>query len=227
MSGIDTSSLVDRVYEHLLTRIIAGDIRYGAVLNIRQVAAELGTSPMPVREALKRLEFERVVSIKPRSFCSVRRPSRRMIREVYELRELFELHALACYARQPEPARLRPLRAIVKDMRTVSRMAHGASRERRTNELDRAFHTELCGLAGNEYLDTLHRQLSVHVNMTLIHEKTFSDMADRYVDSHEVIVRSLETEPRRTAAVLKKHFADVRRRLLRNTADEPQAARGP
>ena len=66
---IDTSSLVDRVYECLLDQIVTGTIKYGDSISIKRIAAELNVSTMPVREAVKRLEFEQVVSIKPRSSC--------------------------------------------------------------------------------------------------------------------------------------------------------------
>lgn len=95
MKRIDTSSLVDRVYEYLLDQIVTGAINYGDNISIKQIAAELNVSTMPVREAVKRLEFEQVVSIKPRSSCRVRKPSRKMIMEVYELREVLELYAVS------------------------------------------------------------------------------------------------------------------------------------
>ena len=53
-------SLVDRVYEHLLEQIISGAVRYGDTISIKGVAARLSVSSMPVREALKRLEYEGV-----------------------------------------------------------------------------------------------------------------------------------------------------------------------
>src|SRR5512146_1548998 len=87
-------SRVDRVYEYLLERIISGEIRYGDTISIKRVAAELSVSSMPVREAVKRLEFEGIVTIKPRSACRVRVPSRRMILEVYQLREALEGYAV-------------------------------------------------------------------------------------------------------------------------------------
>ena len=47
MERIDTSSLVDRVYEHLLDRIITGAVKYGDSINIKKVAVELSVSTMP------------------------------------------------------------------------------------------------------------------------------------------------------------------------------------
>ena len=41
---IDTRSLVDRVYEYLLTQIVTGEIKYGDVINIKKIADELGIS---------------------------------------------------------------------------------------------------------------------------------------------------------------------------------------
>ena len=47
MERIDTSSLVDRVYEHLLDRIITGAVKYGDSINIKKVAVELSVSTIP------------------------------------------------------------------------------------------------------------------------------------------------------------------------------------
>lgn len=41
MKPIDTRSLVERVYEYLLSRIISGGIGYGDAINIKQIAGEL------------------------------------------------------------------------------------------------------------------------------------------------------------------------------------------
>ena len=53
---IDTSSLVDKVYNYLLKRIIEGELKYGDVLNIKKLSEELTVSTMPVREGSGRVE---------------------------------------------------------------------------------------------------------------------------------------------------------------------------
>jgi len=199
-------SLVDRVYSHLLEKIISGAIRYGDTISIKKVAAELSVSSMPVREAVKRLEFEGVVTIKPRSACRVRVPSRRMILEVYELREALEGYAVM-HQGPADPQAITRLRAIVERMRGLSGENSPDTREQRAIELDRQFHTEIVGLAGNELLDAFSRQLSLHVNMTLMHEKTYHALEEEWAAMHAEIVTCLENDPPRAVELLRKQFA--------------------
>lgn len=216
MKKLDTRSLVDQVYEYLLNQIIAGSIKYGDAINLKKVAAELSISTMPVREAVKRLELEHMVDIKPRSFCRVRKPSRRMVLEVYELREALELYSVEKALGRVPAATLERLRAIVEDMRRVGELEDMAAREARAISLDRQFHAELCALAGNEFLNGFYRQLSLHVNMTLIHEKTYHKLETQYPESHAEVVRCLEQGDPKALAVLHQHFSNVRDLLTAN-----------
>jgi DNA-binding GntR family transcriptional regulator len=200
-------SLVERVYSHLLEKITSGAIRYGDAISIKKVAAELSVSSMPVREAVKRLEFEGVVTIKPRSACRVRVPSRRMILEVYELREALEGYAVMHGRGRQDPAAVSRLRVIVEKMRLLSSESSADTREHRAIELDRQFHAEIIGFAGNELLDAFSRQLNLHVNMTLMHEKTYHALEDEWAAMHAEIVDSLENNPPHAVELLRQQFA--------------------
>lgn len=210
-SGIEETgespSLVERVYNHLLERIISGAIRYGDAISIKKIAAELSVSSMPVREAMKRLEFEGVVTIKPRSACRVRVPSRRMILEVYEVREALEGYAVMHGRSRQDPAAIGRLRVIVEKMRLLSSETTADTREQRAIELDRQFHSEIIGLAGNELLNSFSRQLSLHVNMTLMHEKTYHALEDEWAAMHAEIVDCLEGDPPHAMELLRQQFA--------------------
>ncbi len=59
-------SLSRMVYDHLVDQIIRGRISYGDTLNIKAIAREFGVSPMPIRDAIKRLEAENIVAVRPR-----------------------------------------------------------------------------------------------------------------------------------------------------------------
>jgi DNA-binding GntR family transcriptional regulator len=205
--SVDTLSLVDRVYETLLDRIITGAIRYGDTISIKRVAAELSVSSMPVREAMKRLEFEGVVTIKPRSACRVRRPTRRMILEVYVLREALEAFAVTSRAGRIDPAVLQRIQTIVDRMKRLSSEADADLREKMAIELDRQFHAEIIGLAGNEMLNTFSRQLSLHVNMTLMHEKTYHSLEKEWSEMHAEVLACLQSDPPRAVQLLRDHFA--------------------
>ncbi len=210
MSIIDTRSLVDRVYEYLLNQIITGEVRYGDVLNIKKLATELKISTMPVREAIKRLEVEHIVEVKPRSSCQVRVPSKGLILEVYELREVLEMFALTKAIRAGDSRRLDNLRRIVAEMRKVAEIEDPDLEEKRARELDLEFHIEICSLAGNEYLTRVFRQMMLLVNMSLIHERTFRRLEGQYHESHAEILADLEHRPEHALKALQKHFQNVK-----------------
>ncbi len=203
----DPRSLVDKVYDYLLDRIITGAIKYGDAINIKKVAAELSVSSMPAREAVKRLELEGVVTIKPRSACRVRIPSRRMILEVYELREALEVFAVTRCGGAVPPDTLRRMQDIVEGMRNVSTQQDAVARAHTAADLDRRFHEEIIGLVGNELLSIFSRQLSLHVNMTLMHERTYNTLEKEWPDMHAEVLRCIQTDPPQAVGLLREHFA--------------------
>jgi DNA-binding GntR family transcriptional regulator len=207
MRAADPRSRVDRVYEHLLERIISGEIHYGDTISIKKVAVELSVSSMPVREAVKRLEFEGVVTIKPRSACKVRVPTRKMILEVYQIREAMEGFAVTCCGSAIAEARLERLRDIVGQMRLCGAEPDVNVRAQRAIALDRRFHEEIIGLADNELLNAFSRQLSLHVNMTLMHEKTYHALESDWAEMHATILDWLQEDPARAVVLLREQFA--------------------
>jgi DNA-binding GntR family transcriptional regulator len=204
---LDTRSRVDLVYEHLLEKIISGQVRYGDTISIKGVAAELSVSSMPVREAVKRLEFEGVVTIKPRSACKVRVPTRQMILEVYQVREAMESFAVRCCGTTISDAAAARIRAIVQQMRECSAEPDENTRAHRAIALDRRFHEEIIGLAGNELLSSFSRQVSLHVNMTLMHEKTYHALESDWAEMHATILDHLQKDPAKAVELLHEQFA--------------------
>ncbi|WP_206305603.1 GntR family transcriptional regulator [Actinacidiphila soli] len=61
LPALTSHSLADQAYRALRAAIIGGDLRWGAKITERGLAASLGVSPTPVREALRRLEQEQLV----------------------------------------------------------------------------------------------------------------------------------------------------------------------
>jgi DNA-binding GntR family transcriptional regulator len=73
---LQQSSLVEQIYRRLQRALMHGQMAPHQRLKVRDLAATLGTSETPVREALFQLVRDRAIEIKSRSFVRVRRPSR-------------------------------------------------------------------------------------------------------------------------------------------------------
>ncbi|MEW5864145.1 MAG: GntR family transcriptional regulator [Pseudomonadota bacterium] len=108
--------LGDRVYATLREYLRAGRLATGQPLQEAALAAQLGVSRTPVREALARLASEGLVVAEGRSF-TVPALTRADIEEIYALRFLLEPEALRLVAeRKPDRRQLAPLRQALADM---------------------------------------------------------------------------------------------------------------
>ena len=87
-------SLVDRVLDFVRDRILSGEYEPGARLRLQPLAEESGASLIPVREALRILEAERLVETIPNRGARVAGISRQDMEDLYAVRILLETHAV-------------------------------------------------------------------------------------------------------------------------------------
>lgn len=106
---LQPTSMRARVAEELRRMIISGDLPPGAGLSEITLSETFGVSRTPIREALKQLQIEGLVEVRPRVGTFVAEPSLREISELFQLKELLEGAAarlLAFRGRVPEAERL-------------------------------------------------------------------------------------------------------------------------
>ena len=133
------------VYLRLLAEIEAGALAPGDRLIETELAARLGASRTPVREALRLLETDGLVAHVPRSGAIVRRLDYAEITELYEMRAVLEGTAARLAARAASDVELAELTAINDAMRAAET---GAALFR----ANRQFHAVLLNAARNRYL---------------------------------------------------------------------------
>jgi DNA-binding GntR family transcriptional regulator len=214
MIQIEYPSLSDRVYEYLSKQIIEGVIKYGEKLNIKAISEQLNVSTMPVRDALKKLEIENVVRIKPRSNCIVTVPTKSSILEAAEMRELLELHAVKVIYRKVTKDALRPLRKIVDQMESIIKGAPTRAKINRYIYLDLLFHTELCNLTGNGYLKKFYREVNLHLNMTYIYRIGIPpDIQETFTDHKRIADKLIENSPE-SLELLEDHLERSRGHII-------------
>lgn len=152
------SALRDRIRE----LVVRGDFPLGASLSELSLAEQFSVSRTPVREALKQLEQEGLVEIRPRVGTFVRVPTRREIVELFQLKESLEGLAAGLMARRGDVPELRRLRANVEQ----SRWAVTGDNARAYADLVHEFHEILVDGADNtklrEHYDRLMNQLAYH-----------------------------------------------------------------
>ena len=144
-----------RVIAEMRRRIISGELAAGVNISEIALAESFGVSRTPVREALKQLQTEGLVEIRPRVGTFVTAPSPRELNELFEMKELLEGAAarlLAQRGRVPEVDRLE---------RNLAEADQAAARDHRDRyaALVQEFHELLITGADNAKLETHYRML--------------------------------------------------------------------
>lgn len=93
---VETRLLADQVYERIHQAIMSGELQAGARLRVRDLADQVGTSVMPVREAIRRLEEAGLAEGSPHRGAVVKLLTLEELVHVYEVR--LHLESLAANA---------------------------------------------------------------------------------------------------------------------------------
>jgi DNA-binding GntR family transcriptional regulator len=130
--------LPKRVHQALRNQLLDGTLPPGTRLDYKQLAAQLGVSTTPVREAVTQLASEGFVELVPRLGAVVRSLNRESAVDFYEVREAVETFAALKAAERLSPRHLELLRQQLATMRDIKR----ANDERGSNRLERPDLTE-------------------------------------------------------------------------------------
>lgn len=90
MPKLQRNTLNEEVYQQLKQALMSGRIAPGSTMTIRSLAASFGISPMPVREALRRLVAEHVLVLLPNRSVSLPIINRERFREITRIRTSLE-----------------------------------------------------------------------------------------------------------------------------------------
>jgi len=121
-------TLGERAYQELRTRLVRGDYPPGSQLVNRTVAAEIGMSMTPIREAIGRLASEGLIRNVPGAGAFVRTISRQELAQLYDLRAVLEPFAAAEAAAHITSHELDELQAICGDWKAIGRAMQAAKR---------------------------------------------------------------------------------------------------
>jgi DNA-binding GntR family transcriptional regulator len=104
---------VQRVYGHVKERVLTGELADGTMLSEGQIAAELGVSRTPVREAFVQLEIQGLLRLYPKRGALVVPVSREEIDAVIETRWVLERHGLERAMEARDDAVVAGMRAVI------------------------------------------------------------------------------------------------------------------
>jgi DNA-binding GntR family transcriptional regulator len=143
---IEVRSVVDQVYAAVRARILAGELPPGGRLRQEVLAADLGVSRTPLREALRRLASEGLVEFHPNRGATVAGDDDTTLWHAWSARVAIEPGAARLAAQVCDPDAIERLRALVAAQRT------GVRDGRDTYDANRDFHLGLVAASANPHL---------------------------------------------------------------------------
>lgn len=205
-----TISLSDQIFERLEHDILAGEYPIGEVLTENKLSEQFGVSRTPIREVLRRLEQEHIVSISPKG-ATVLGINHEDIQEIYEIRTRLEGLAARWAALRMDESTLEELKKAI-DLQEFYTERHDSEN---TRDMDSRFHELIyagCGsVPMNFTLVPLHRRVMKFRKVSL---SKGSQAADALAEHKAIFEAIANHEADQAEALMSRHVEKARDRIL-------------
>jgi DNA-binding GntR family transcriptional regulator len=194
-------ALYQEVAELLRQRIFKRELEPGSWIDEMKLAEEYGISRTPLREALKVLAAEGLVTMKVRRGAYVTEVSEKDLADVYHLLSLLESDAAGVVAEQATDAQLKELQSLHKDLEAAvgNRDKFFAINER--------FHMRLLEIAGNRWRDQMVADLRKVMKLNRHHSLHKSGRLDDSLREHRAVMEALlKRDAKATVKRMQEHF---------------------
>jgi DNA-binding GntR family transcriptional regulator len=192
--------LREQVKELILERILDGTYRPGERLVETRIAAELGTSQAPVREALRDLELLRFVESTPFRGARVREVSQEELLEIYPVRAAIEEVA----AREAATRLDGNVDALAEELEAMHQAADANDLHAQV-EHDVAFHRLIVEASGNRILLETWRSLRIEARTIVTALRTGLN-GHEIAERHRPVLEALrDRDPERAGTTLRRH----------------------
>jgi DNA-binding GntR family transcriptional regulator len=240
-------SSADVAYDYIRKHILSGKYPPGHDLVAEALSAEIEVSRTPVREALRQLEVEELVSIRSRRGATVKQMDLKEFREMCDIRLALESHAAGLAAANRNQTDLREIQRAFDAMRgRTARILAGDPKPNLIKELvhhDVCFHIAIMTAARSELMKK--KILGLYVINRVVSgesvppgfegigvEQNGMDEHHRHsfvLESHAQILRAIsERKPVAARDAMARHIQDIidiTLRTMARTASRPRARR--
>jgi DNA-binding GntR family transcriptional regulator len=201
--------LADEVAAHLRNMIMSGEVRPGEFLRLDQVAADLGVSVTPVREALAALRGEDMVELEPRRGYVVQPLSRLDVEDMFEVQADLACRLVARAAPVLTAGHIEQFTAINEELARAAEVPDPAELER----LEYEFHRAINLAARSRKLSWFLRRATVYLPRHFY--STDAEWRAGTVRSHRKLLRALtEQDAEAAMAETRAHVVESGARLV-------------
>jgi DNA-binding GntR family transcriptional regulator len=214
---ISQTALYQEVAERLRQRIFAHELPPGTWIDEQALAIDYGISRTPLREALKVLASEGLVTLKPRRGCYVTEISERDLDEIFPMMAMLEGR---CALEAAEKARPEDIARLDSLHAQLEKHAGNDNREG-FFEVNQEFHRFIQELAGNRWLMQVIQDLRKVLKLTRLHSLSLEGRLQQSVDEHRQIMAGFKArDAKRAEKAMHDHLVSGRQALSKIHARE-------
>ncbi|MEO7392810.1 MAG: GntR family transcriptional regulator [Ramlibacter sp.] len=200
--SLSPRALYQEVAELLRQRIFSRQLEPGAWIDELKIAEECGISRTPLREALKVLAAEGLVTMKVRRGAYVTEVSEKDLSDVYHLLSLLESDAAGVVTERASDAQIAELQGLHKQLEAA------VNNRDKFFAINERFHMRLLAIAGNRWRDQMVADLRKVMKLNRHNSLLKSGRVEESLKEHRAIMTALARRDA-TAAVrrMQEHFS--------------------
>lgn len=201
--------LGDAVADAIVDAIALGTLSFGQRIVEADLANQLKVSRVPIREAIKILSSQGILTVARNRGARVALFEGDVIDQVFEARVALERIAVrdAMRAYRRDGRQLDGLREIISRMERVARWSDWTE----LRKCDVAFHREICRVSGNGVILRLWEALARHVTIIFGRELASEHDFDVVISQHQKLLSLFEKGDRRVEQMIEDHILRLRR----------------
>jgi DNA-binding GntR family transcriptional regulator len=202
-ASLTPRALYQEVAELLRQRIFNRELTPGSWIDELKLAEEYGISRTPLREALKVLAAEGLVTMKVRRGAYVTEVSERDLTDVYHLLALLESDAAGVVAAQATDAQLKELQTLHRELEKA------VGNREKFFQINERFHMRLLEIADNRWRDQMVADLRKVMKLNRHNSLLKSGRIEESLAEHQAIMNALlARDDKSTAQAMQTHFSN-------------------
>jgi DNA-binding GntR family transcriptional regulator len=215
-ASVDGRRLSEIAYEAILEGLFNRKVPTGAFLSQNDLVRMLGVPVQPLRDALRILEAEGVLTIHPRAGIEFLKPDLELARSTYQFRSIIERAAARTYAENGDAVAIAQLihdhEALIAQIGAKGLLPeHMAPLQ----ELEDRLHGEMVASLRNPLIETTARRLKNYLILIKLDRRITAPLALRTLREHmEVLEACKKRDADQSEAALLRHFQAALQRIL-------------
>ena len=190
VTALGQNTATQKVYTYIRDKILTGEYSSNDRLGEAMIAADLGVSRTPVREALRNLASDGFIELRPHAGAIVKPWNAAEIESSFVIRADIEGHAAARAAERITPAQVQTLEEICDSIEAADGPDLPSEKLSRST-LNRTLHLQLLRIAGLDHAEKIAMQLMDMAVLTMTFSQYTPPEVRRSDSDHRLLIRAL------------------------------------